>query len=55
MSDKNSPANRSDRPDGDADPVLPELKEMYDSVVEEPLPQHLLNLLDKLDEAEKSR
>ncbi len=37
------------------DPIMSELKEMYDSIVEEPLPQELLVLLDKLDEAERSR
>lgn len=37
------------------DPVLSQLKEMYDSVAQEPLPQDLLSLLDKLDEAERSR
>ena len=38
-----------------ADPVMSQLKEMYDSVAKEPLPQDLLALLDKLDEAERSR
>ncbi len=38
-----------------ADAVMSQLKEMYDNVAKEPLPQDLLALLDKLDEAEKSR
>ena len=38
-----------------SDPILEQLKEMYDSVAEEPLPSDLLALLDKLDEAERSR
>lgn len=41
--------------DPSADPVMSQLKEMYDSVAKEPLPQDLLALLDKLDKAERSR
>lgn len=37
------------------DPVIGQLKEMYDNVVEEPLPDDLLHLLDKLDQAERAR
>ena len=45
----------SDAPQETADPVLAQLKDMYDSVVDEPLPRDLLTLLDKLDAAERSR
>ena len=37
------------------DPVMAQLKTMYDSVAAEPLPSDLLALLDKLDEAERTR
>lgn len=38
-----------------SDPVIGQLKKMYDNVADEPLPEDLLNLLDKLDQAEKRR
>lgn len=39
----------------EADPVLDPLKELYDQVASEPLPDHLMKLLDRLDEAERER
>ena len=44
-----------DAPQDAADPLMAQLKDMYDSVVDEPLPSDLLALLDKLDAAERSR
>ena len=38
-----------------ADPVMDQLKAMYDEVADEPLPAQLLDLLEKLDEAERKR
>ncbi len=37
----------------DDDPVLRNLKAVYDEVAAADLPQHFLDLLNKLDEAEK--
>ncbi|QIE55696.1 hypothetical protein G5B40_09700 [Pikeienuella piscinae] len=39
----------------DADPVLGPLKKLYDEVANEPLPDDLMKLLDRLDEAERNR
>lgn len=36
-----------------ADPLMQQLKGMYDGIAEEPFPDHLLDLLKKLEEAEK--
>ena len=47
-----------DRENQDAspkDPILDELRNLYDDVAAEPLPDRLLDLLDKLDEAERKR
>ena len=37
------------------DPVIAELRRLYDGVVDEPLPDTLLDLLRKLDEVERNR
>ena len=37
------------------DPVMVQLKTIYDDVAKEPLPTELLSLLEKLDEAERNR
>ncbi len=34
---------------GDADPIRAGLKKLYDSVVEEPIPDDFLSLLDRID------
>ncbi|MEL6266577.1 MAG: NepR family anti-sigma factor [Pseudomonadota bacterium] len=39
----------------DADPLLARLRTLYDTVAREPLPDHLVTLLEKLDEAERNR
>jgi hypothetical protein len=39
----------------DRDPIISELRRLYDGVVEEPLPDDLMALLRKLDEIERSR
>ncbi|MEO0959431.1 MAG: NepR family anti-sigma factor [Pseudomonadota bacterium] len=38
-----------------ADPLLAGMRKLYDDVASEPLPDHLLDLLDKLDKAERNR
>lgn len=41
---------------GDAeDPITVELRRLYDDAAAEPLPDHLLRLLDRLAEAEAKR
>ena len=53
--DKGSPHNRQRRSDlGPTDAIASQLKKYYTSVEEEPIPDHLLNLLEKLDHAERS-
>ncbi|MEM8752246.1 MAG: NepR family anti-sigma factor [Pseudomonadota bacterium] len=37
------------------DPLMGRLKTLFDDVADEPLPDDLMNLLNKLDEAERSR
>jgi hypothetical protein len=39
----------------EVDPIIEELRHLYDGVVDEPLPDNLLELLRKLDEVERSR
>lgn len=41
--------------DLDADPIVAELRKLYEGVVDEPLPDDLLELLRRLDEAERNR
>lgn len=45
---------RQARNQGTADAVAQRLKEYYRSVEQEPIPGQLLDLLDRLDEAERS-
>lgn len=40
---------------GAQDPIMSQLRTLYDDVASEPLPENLLNLLKQLDEAERSR
>jgi hypothetical protein len=37
------------------DPIISELRRLYDGVVDEPLPDNLLELLRRLDEVERNR
>lgn len=37
------------------DPLMEELRKLYDGIVDEPIPDELLKLLQKLDEVERSR
>jgi hypothetical protein len=39
---------------GSNDAIASQLKQYYTSVEEEPIPDHLLGLLEKLDQAERS-
>ena len=39
----------------DGDPIISELRKLYEGVVDEPLPDDLVELLRKLDEIERSR
>lgn len=39
----------------DDDPIMRQLRQVYDNVAQEPLPENLLDLLAKLDEAERKR
>ena len=41
--------------DLEGDPIISELRRMYEGVVEEPLPDNLTELLRKLDEIERNR
>ncbi len=37
------------------DPIVEELRSLYDGIADEPLPDELLELLRKLDEVERKR
>lgn len=37
------------------DPIVNELRKIYDGIVDEPVPDDLVELLRKLDEVERSR
>lgn len=39
----------------ESDPIMSELRRFYDGIVDEPIPTELLELLRKLDEAERNR
>lgn len=53
--DKGATTGRGRRPDlGTTDAIGSQLKQYYTSLEEEPIPDHLLSLLEKLDEAERS-
>ncbi|HET7410630.1 MAG TPA: NepR family anti-sigma factor [Paracoccaceae bacterium] len=39
----------------ESDPLVNELRKLYDGIVDEPIPDDLLDLLHKLDEVERSR
>lgn len=39
----------------DDDPIVDELRKLYDGIADEPLPDQLIDLLRKLDEVERSR
>lgn len=39
----------------EGDPLIAELRRLYEGVVDEPLPDDLMDLLRKLDEVERSR
>ena len=53
--DKGAGTGRGRRSDfGTNDAIASQLKQYYTSVEEEPIPDNLLSLLEKLDEAERS-
>jgi len=53
--DNKDASNNGDRPDhGASDAIASRLKQYYKSVEAEPIPDQLLDLLEKLDEAERS-
>ncbi len=39
----------------EGDPIISELRRLYDGVLDEPLPDDLIELLRKLDEIERNR
>jgi hypothetical protein len=39
----------------EGDPIVAELRKLYDGVLDEPLPDQLMELLRKLDEVERNR
>ena len=39
----------------ESDPIVNELRKLYDGIIDEPVPDDLLELLRKLDEVERSR
>ena len=50
------PGGLTDEPAvGPDDRIFSRLRKLYDDVAAEPLPDHLLDLLKKLDEAERKR
>lgn len=51
--DKGRRRDQEGRPQDD--PIMDQLKSMYDDVAQQPLPKELLDLLEKLDEAERKR
>lgn len=50
-----SEKNKKGEADLEGDPIISELRRLYDGVVDEPLPDDLLELLRKLDEVERGR
>lgn len=53
--DKGAAGRRGRRTDlGPNDAIASQLKQYFTSVEQEPIPDHLLSLLEKLDEAERS-
>lgn len=45
-----------ERPGGlEGDPIVGELRKLYDGIVDEPVPDQLVELLRKLDEVERNR
>lgn len=38
-----------------SDPIVSELRKLYDGIVDEPIPDQLLDLLRRLDEVERNR
>ena len=48
---------KEEEPRGDleGDPLISELRRLYEGVVDEPLPDHLMELLRRLDEIERRR
>lgn len=39
----------------ETDPIVKELRKLYDGIIDEPVPDHLVDLLRKLDEVERKR
>lgn len=39
----------------ESDPIVGELRKLYDGIVDEPVPDELLDLLRRLDEVERNR
>lgn len=39
----------------ESDPIVAELRKLYDGIVDEPVPDQLLDLLRRLDEVERNR
>lgn len=53
--DKGVPSRGGRQSDlGPTDAIASQLKQFFTSVEEEPIPDHLLGLLEKLDQAERS-
>ena len=48
-------ANITEFDESTEDPITSELRKLYNDALSEPLPDHLLKLLDKLAEAEGKR
>ena len=48
-------SSRDPRGGFEGDPVVEELRRLYDGIAEEPLPDQLSELLRKLDEVERKR
>jgi hypothetical protein len=50
-----SPKKKDPERELESDPIVAELRRMYDGVIDEPVPDQLLELLRKLDEVERNR
>ncbi|MBY8974390.1 hypothetical protein KHP62_01135 [Rhodobacteraceae bacterium NNCM2] len=60
MNEDQKHTDRPSDPDEDAteqavDPLLEQLRSLYDTVASEPLPERFLDLLDQLDAAERKK
>jgi hypothetical protein len=51
----NASSTKSPPKELERDPIVNELRKLYDGIVDEPVPDQLVELLRKLDEVERKR